>query len=255
MNIIFHQEFFKTYAGDPAAAPGRMEPIINELKKYSHYRFITPEAANPDDILRAHSFEHLENIKKSPTIYSMAILAAGGAIKAAELAFAGEPSFACIRPPGHHASYNSCWGFCFFNNMAVSLLKLESEGKIKSAFILDFDLHIGDGNINILGKKKNYTILNPSSNNERDYLKEISLTLDRAGDFDIIAASAGFDEYVRDWGGKLSTNAYQEIGEMMREFSEKHCKGRRYALLEGGYCYEDLGINIHAFCEGFKASE
>ncbi|HPD61591.1 MAG TPA: histone deacetylase family protein [Thermodesulfobacteriota bacterium] len=252
MNIIFHEKFYETYDADPAAAPGRMEPIMRELKKYPHYKFIVPEPAKPKDILRAHSAHHIEHIKEDSIIYDMAILAAGGAIKAAELAYGGEPSFACIRPPGHHASYDSCWGFCFFNNMSVSLLKLEAEGKIKSAFILDFDLHTGDGNINILGKKPGFSILNPRSSQEEDYLEEIFFALRQAGEHDIIAASAGFDEYIHDWGHKLSTNAYREIGKMMKAFSEKHCYGRRYALLEGGYCYEDLGINIHAFCEGFR---
>ena len=136
--------------------------------------------------------------------------------------------------------------------MSVSLLKLEAEEKIRTSFILDFDLHTGDGNINILGAKKGFTILNPRSPNEEAYLEEISGFLNQAGDYDIIAASAGFDEYIHDWGHKLSTDAYREIGKMMKDFSEKHCRGRRYAILEGGYCYEDLGKNIHAFCEGFK---
>jgi acetoin utilization deacetylase AcuC-like enzyme len=252
MHIVFHEKFYETYELDPAAAPGRMEPIIQELKKYPHYQFVIPEPAELKDILRAHSTRQVENIKHDPVVYQMALLAAGGAIKAAELAYAGEPAFACIRPPGHHASYDSCWGFCFFNNMAVSLLKLEAEGKIKSAFILDFDLHTGDGTINILGKKPGYTILNPRASDERAYLEEIFLVLNQVRDYDIIAASAGFDEYIKDWGHKLSTAAYREIGKMMKDFSEKHCQGRRYALLEGGYCYEDLGINIHAFCEGFQ---
>jgi acetoin utilization deacetylase AcuC-like enzyme len=252
MNIIFHEKFYEIYDSDPAAAPGRMEPIMLELKKYPQYKFLAPETATPKDILRAHSARHIENIKRDDIVYTMAILSAVGAIKAAELAYSGEPTFACIRPPGHHASGDSCWGFCFFNNMAVSLLKLESEGKIKSAFILDFDLHTGDGNINILGKKPGFTILNPRSPQEEGYLEEISFVLNKAGDCDIIAASAGFDEYINDWGHKLSTNAYREIGKMMKDFSEKHCQGKRYALLEGGYCYEDLGINIHAFCEGFQ---
>ena len=252
MNIIFHEAFYGVYAGDPAAASGRMEPIIGELKKHPHYTFIIPEPADPEDLRRAHSEAHIETIRRSSVLYDMAILAAGGAIKAAELAFAGKPSFGCIRPPGHHASATSCWGFCFFNNMAVSLLKLMAEGKIQSAFILDFDLHRGDGNINILGDYKGIKILNPSSGNEKDYLLEIASVLEGAGDWDIIAASAGFDEYVDDWGGKLTTGAYREIGAMMKEFSEEHCNGRRYALLEGGYNYNDLGINIHAFCEGFR---
>lgn len=252
MNIIFHQAYYGVYDTDPAAAPGRMEPIIQELKKHTHYKFIIPEPADEEDLLRAHSVEHIESIRRSSDIYDMAILAAGGAIKAAELAFLGEPSFGCIRPPGHHASANSCWGFCFFNNIAVSLLKLRKEGKLTSAFVLDFDLHRGDGNINILGNIEGFKILNPSSKDEKDYLHEIASTLEKAGDYDIIAASAGFDEYVKDWGGKLTTGAYQEIGMMMKEFSVRHCSGRRYALLEGGYYYEDLGINIHAFCEGFR---
>ena len=252
MNIIFHENFYGVYAGDPAAALGRMEPIIQELKKHPHYTFISPEPADHEDLRRAHSEEHIATIRRSPVLYDMAILAAGGAIKAAELAFEGQPSFGCIRPPGHHASATTCWGFCFFNNMAVSLLKLMAEGKIQSAFILDFDLHRGDGNINILEDYEGIRILNPSSGNEEEYLFEIASVLDAAGDFDIIAASAGFDEYVNDWGGKLTTGAYREIGRMIKGFSQKHCQGRRYALLEGGYNYMDLGINIHAFCEGFR---
>jgi acetoin utilization deacetylase AcuC-like enzyme len=136
--------------------------------------------------------------------------------------------------------------------MAVSLLKLHADGKITSAFVLDFDLHRGDGNINILSGKEGFKILNPAGRNERDYLLEITSVLDEAEEYDIIAASAGFDEYVKDWGGKLSTQAYREIGAIMKEFSEKRCGGKRYAILEGGYHYQDLGINIHAFCDGFR---
>ncbi|HNR12554.1 MAG TPA: histone deacetylase family protein [Thermodesulfobacteriota bacterium] len=252
MNVIFHEKYYHTYESDPAAAPGRMEPIIRELKQHPDYRFITPAPATSTDILQAHSRRHIDYIKQDPIVYEMALLAAGGAIKAAELACAGEPSFACIRPPGHHASFDSAWGFCFFNNMAVSLLKLKMEGRITSAFILDFDLHTGDGNINILLKHDGLTILNPRSHTEEDYLKEVEAELAKAGDFDIVAASAGFDEYVKDWGQKLSTNAYRTIGALLKDFSEKHCRGRRYALLEGGYYHQDLGINVHAFCEGFR---
>jgi acetoin utilization deacetylase AcuC-like enzyme len=252
MHIIFDEAFFGVYDRDPAAAPGRMEPIIRELTKYPHYRFIAPAPADEEDLLRAHIPLHVQSIRLSPGIYRMAALAAGGAIEAAERAFDGEPSFGCIRPPGHHASSSSCWGFCFFNNMAVSLLRLKADGKIRTAFVLDFDLHYGDGNVNILGDREGFTILNPEGRQEKEYLREIAAAFEKAGDYDIVAASAGFDEYVKDWGGKLSTLAYREIGAMMKDFAEQHCKGRRYALLEGGYHYADLGLNVHAFCEGFR---
>ncbi|MBA7504717.1 hypothetical protein ES706_03371 [subsurface metagenome] len=38
----------------------------------------------------------------------------------------------------------------------------------------------------------------------------------------------------------------------MKEYSLKLCNGRRLALLEGGYYYEHLGINVVSFCQGFK---
>jgi len=28
-------------------------------------------------------------------------------------------AYALCRPPGHHASADSCWGFCYFNNIAI----------------------------------------------------------------------------------------------------------------------------------------
>jgi acetoin utilization deacetylase AcuC-like enzyme len=182
------------------------------------------------------------------------MLAAGGAIKAAELGFDKKPAFGLIRPPGHHASADSCWGFCFFNNMSIALLRLISEKKIKSAFILDFDLHTGDGNINILKSNvPDIRILNPSSGNESHYMEEVVNTFEslKKDEIDIVCASAGFDNAIGDWGGTLSTNAYREIGNCMREYSEKLCEGRRFAILEGGYNFELMPTNLNAFCKNF----
>ena len=104
---------------------------------------------------------HVSRIRQDDKLFQIALLSAGGAISAAEIAFDGEPTFACIRPSGHHASPASCWGFCYFNNMGIALLKLSSEGKIKGAFILDFDAHTGDGTINVLSEYPEIKILNP----------------------------------------------------------------------------------------------
>lgn len=254
MKVIFHEKFYEHYTHDPAAVAGRLEPIVEELKAHN-YEFVSPEPATEEDILKAHTPRHLEYVKADSVVFEMAMLAAGGAILAAQLANGDTPTFAVIRPPGHHASGNSCWGFCYFNNISVSLLHLQAMKAIQSAFVLDFDLHTGDGNINILGTKRNILqtqILNPRSNEEKDYLEEIEKTFNQSGKFDIIVASAGFDEYEKDWGGKLSTNAYNTIGKLMRDFAEEKCQGRRYALLEGGYYHPDFGINVHAFCEGFQ---
>ncbi len=253
MKIIFHEKFYENYTSDPAASSGRLEPIIKELKNHN-YEFVTPEPATDKDILRAHTSRHLDYVKQDSLEYKMALLAAGGSIKAAQIAYEKQPTFAVIRPPGHHASADRCWGFCYFNNISVSLLNLREIKGIQSAFVLDFDLHTGDGNINILSDKQELLktqILNPRSNHEKEYLEEIADTFNKAGKFDILTASAGFDEYVKDWGGKLSTKAYNAIGKMMRDFSIDKCQNRRYALLEGGYYHPDLGLNVLAFCQGF----
>jgi len=251
MKVVFDKEFFKVYTSDPAAEENRLEPIIEKIKNDPFYEFVQPRSAEDADILRAHTKKHFENIKKNPIIFNISMLAAGGAIRAAVLAIENNPSFGLIRPPGHHASADSCWGFCFFNNMAIALLKLMSEDKINSAFILDFDLHTGDGNINILQKKNGIKILNPSSSSEMNYLKSIKSTIDALENVDIICASAGFDNAVGDWGNTLTTDGYAKIGSILKESSEILCGGRRFAILEGGYNFNLMPTNFNAFCKSF----
>lgn len=71
-------------------------------------------------------------------------------------------------------------------------------------------------------------------------------------DIDIFVASAGFDQGIQDWGHLLYPGDYTELGRLMKEYSESLCKGRRYALLEGGYNASAIGNNVHHFCQGFK---
>jgi acetoin utilization deacetylase AcuC-like enzyme len=256
MKIVFHERYYNSnYAMDPAASPGRLEGIINLMKSNSDYTFIKPGPAIEEDILKAHTERHLRYIKNDPLLFELSSLAAGGAILAAEEGYEGTPTFAVIRPPGHHASADSCWGFCYFNNISISLLKLYSEGKVKSAFVLDFDLHTGDGNINILKNREDdfrVKILNPYSNSSTSYIKEVEAYMQQLEDIDIFVASAGFDQGMEDWGHLLYPEDYTELGKLMKDYSEELCKGRRYALLEGGYNHSVLPKNVDSFCRGFK---
>lgn len=249
MNVYFHNDFYQVYTSDPAASAGRMEAIIEVVAPYADIR--TCEPATEEDLVAVHPASHIADIRRRG-LYDIAALAAGGAIQAAQAGMQ-EPSFALIRPPGHHASADSCWGFCFFNNMAVSLLHLRASGRIGAALILDFDLHYGDGTVNILGDQTWVDILNPESRHRLTYLDQVRRALD-ATTADVIAVSAGFDNHVQDWGGLLTTADYRTMGEWVRAAAERN-KGGCYGLLEGGYNHDVLGKNVLAFLEGLSSRE
>jgi acetoin utilization deacetylase AcuC-like enzyme len=256
LRIVFHKRYLNSrYASDPAAYEGRLDGIMSIVQENPDiYSIITPEPAVEAEILAVHGKAHYEEIRSDPLLFEMASLAAGGAIAAARGAFEGNPSFAVIRPPGHHASADSCWGFCYFNNMSVSLLSLYREKKIRHAFVLDFDLHTGDGNLNILERRGDgllVTILNPMSGERNEYIREVDRFMSGLENVDIFAASAGFDQGIDDWGGLLYPEDYTELGRLMKEHSERLCGGRRYALLEGGYNHDAIGNNFDSFCRGF----
>jgi len=246
MIVYFHPQFYEDYTSDPAAEPGRMEAITEAITPF--VKIVSCGPASEDDLLAAHAKTHIEQVRRLG-LYEIAALAAGGAIQAAQTGM-GEPSFGLIRPPGHHASANSCWGFCYFNNMAVSLYHLRAKNHIAQAFVLDFDLHHGDGNVNILGKETWVDILNPESDQRESYLEEVSDAL-AATQADVIAVSAGFDHHVNDWGGLLYTADYKIMGKWVREAALRN-GGGCYGLLEGGYNHRVLGENVLAFLEGLR---
>ena len=51
----------------------------------------------------------------------------------------------------HHAGRDFARGYCLFNDVAVTLARLRSEGTARRAVIVDCDVHQGDGTAHILG--------------------------------------------------------------------------------------------------------
>jgi acetoin utilization deacetylase AcuC-like enzyme len=210
MKVIFHPRFYEVYTSDPAAAAGRMEKMVKALEK--EFEFIEPEPASKRDLERVHGKSHIQSVKRDLQVYEVGILAAGGAILAAEMACAGHPSFGLIRPPGHHASPHSCWGFCYFNNIAIAIRRLISEEKIKNALILDFDLHYGDGTSNAFSGSKSVSYFHPEGSRREGFLEEVQKCLQTERPYDIVAISAGFDRHEEDWGGLLRPKITSPLG-------------------------------------------
>jgi len=116
MKVIYSKEFDISYCSDPAAAFGRIEAVYSVIK--DRVKIINAVPAAEEDIAAVHTQNHLEMVRREG-IYDIAALAAGGAVQAAQIGMK-EPCFALIRPPGHHASAGSSWGFCYFKvNPAV----------------------------------------------------------------------------------------------------------------------------------------
>jgi len=253
MQIIFHESFHdSSYAVDNAAAPGRLEGVMEALRGDGRFPVMEPSPATRTDLLRAHAEAHVASIERDPRLFTQASLSAGAAILASECAMKGEVAFACARPPGHHANRASCWGHCFFCNIAVALLKLRDEGHIQSAFVLDFDAHTGDGTLDVLRDWPEAHVFNPYAEEASEYLRAVETHLREMPPVDLIAVSAGFDTYIHDVGHKLSTHDFYALGRMLRQFGRRLGHQRRFAVLEGGYYIPDLGKNVLAFCRGFE---
>jgi acetoin utilization deacetylase AcuC-like enzyme len=246
MKVIFHDDFYQVYTHDPAAEQGRMEAIVQTIQ--SSVEFVTAVPATQDQISAVHTQRHIEYVRhKGP--YAMAALAAGGAIQAATLGLT-EPCFGLIRPPGHHASSDSAWGFCYFNNMAIALETLKQSQQIRTAYVLDIDLHYGDGNVNILSEKDYVTVCNIESFDRGAYIDRVTREMENCH-ADLIGISAGFDNHKDDWGGLLATEDYQIIGQRVKSAAKRN-GGGCFAVLEGGYNHTVLGQNVMALIDGLS---
>jgi acetoin utilization deacetylase AcuC-like enzyme len=250
VKVVFDEAFYRVYSSEPAAAPGRIESIVNEVRGV--FEFVGCEPASESDVLLVHSPDHVKSVKGLDDVYPLALLAVGGAIKAAKMALEGEPAFALIRPPGHHASRDYFWGFCYFNNVAIAVAKMLSLKRVERVLIIDFDLHFGDGTANIFSGSNNVEYFHlPHGPRERQ-LSSLKAFLNAKEGYDMLAVSAGFDRHKEDWGGMLMTGDYYEIGKALGEFSLKKCGGAIFAALEGGYNHAVLGKNVRAFLEGLQ---
>ncbi|HML04347.1 MAG TPA: histone deacetylase, partial [Methanobacterium sp.] len=167
-SLVYSEEYKKHDTGSHPENQERLEAIVNSLKNegiWDKNNIITPKAAEDVDLLRVHTKDHVEHIKRfcengggyidydtfaAPESYEIAKLAAGGAINAAEIAFKNnENAYSLARPPGHHATSSKSMGFCIFNNLAIALEYLRNEHDVKKFLIFDFDVHFGNGTSDI----------------------------------------------------------------------------------------------------------
>ena len=278
--IILHDPRCVEYSS--LGHPERPERIIRTVPilkdRHPTWQWREPRAAANDELLRAHSREHIEHVKNPtgdfdldtpaiPKIYEYTLKSAGAGIEATRAALAGERPFVLMRPPGHHATRDRAMGFCYFSNVAIAALDALENGAERVA-IWDFDAHHGNGTEAIVasnprirfasihqfpaypgtGAKSfanidNYPVAPQTP--RKEHVDVARRALDKLVSFrpELILVSAGFDAYARDplVQMTLETEDFASFGECLRKIDIPVA-----AILEGGYS-DDLPELIDAF--------
>src|SRR5213594_3212289 len=254
----------------------RIAPLIKQ--RHPDWEWRVPEAATDNELLRAHSRQHIERVTSArtdfdidtpsyPNIGMYARHSGGGAIEAARAALRGESALSLMRPPGHHATSDRAMGFCYFSNVAIAALDALETGADRVA-IWDFDGHHGNGTEAMLahnqrirfasihqfpaypgtGAKSFANIVNypirPSTARSR-ILDIARRSFDNLKDFnpELLLVSAGFDAYARDPLLQLTLERedFAMLGEWLGDIEVPVA-----VVLEGGYS-NDLPELIDAF--------
>ena len=283
--IIFHDPHCIEYSAP--GHPERPQRITNTLallkKRHPDWDWRHPAEAAPEALLRVHSPEHVDQVRKAlydfdadtaayPNIYQHALSSAGAAIRATDAALRGKHAFSLMRPPGHHATRDQAMGFCYFNNVAVAALNASPAARVA---IWDFDAHHGNGTEAIVanhpeiafasvhqspaypgtGLKSFANIHNfplAPFTRRTDHVKTVEESLDTllASKPDLILVSAGFDAFRSDpiTQMTLEIEDFATFGRWLRQ-----TKTPAAAILEGGYS-EELPELIEAFLTGWAGA-
>jgi acetoin utilization deacetylase AcuC-like enzyme len=147
---------------ESAEGKRRIRNLVEVSGLIDHLVQLKPRPATEDEILRLHTREYVERIKKLSSeaggeageetpfgrgSYEIALLAAGGCITAVDVVLDGkvDNAYALVRPPGHHAERDRGRGFCIFGNTALAAMHARQARGLSSVAIVDWDVHHGNG--------------------------------------------------------------------------------------------------------------
>ena len=306
-----HESSLDHDTGPHPEGPGRIPAIERALAEREWLGFERRQAPAVElDVLGAvHPRRYVDSVRAvseggggafdpdtvaSAGSYNAALHAAGGACAMVDALIGGEAriAFCGLRPPGHHAEPEAAMGFCLFNNIAVATRHALDSLGVERVFILDWDVHHGNGTNDIFhsdprvlfasihqsplypgtgplsdqgsGDGLGYTINLPVPPGSGDaewqsLVEHVALPPARAFDPQLVLISAGFDAHRADplASCMLSTESFGQMALRARGLADA-VGAPIGAVLEGGY---DLGAlsssvvaTLSALAEGGTAA-
>ena len=263
----------------------RLERALAE-RDWLGWRRCSAPAASEEQLALAHSSAHVRAIRDlcargggmiDPDTYAVEAsfeaarhaAGAGCALVGALLSGEAEVGFCAVRPAGHHAERERAMGFCLFNNVAVAAASAIAEHGLDRVFVLDWDVHHGNGTAEIFHRRpdvlfasihqsplypgtgpledcggregEGYTINLPVPPGSGEplwlaLLERVVMPAARAFEPQLILVSAGFDAHAEDplANCRLSTESFVEMSRSVRSLARGLGVGLG-AVLEGGY--------------------
>jgi acetoin utilization deacetylase AcuC-like enzyme len=153
-------------------SPERLRAIEAALAEHEWLAWERREApaASTEELELVHPGAHVERIRElcasgggaidadtfaGEASWEAALRSAGAACAMTRSLVSGEAEvgFAAGRPPGHHAEPERAMGFCLFDNVAVAAALAIAKLGLERVFILDWDVHHGNGTAEIFRRR------------------------------------------------------------------------------------------------------
>src|SRR5579859_1280494 len=206
--VVYHEKYDLNLG--PHVFPSQKFRLIAEAllaeKIAAPEDFAKPQPASDEDILRVHTPDWVRKLKTGTLTASEVMLleipysrelveavwlAAGGSILAGQSAL--RDGFGAHLGGGfHHAYPDHGEGFCAIHDVAVAIRRLQADGAIRKAMVVDTDVHHGNGTAAILQKDPSvFTISIHQENNYPAHKPPSSIDLnmmDRADDDEYLGA-------------------------------------------------------------------
>ncbi len=283
--IINSESYEKHITGDGhPEQPKRVIAIKEKLRKRKDLIWEKPDIVPEDILAMTHSKNYIENLKNSfpqkglkfldgdtvisPESKKAVFDAAGSTIRAIDGIENNQfkNAFCLARPPGHHAEKNKAMGFCCISNAGIATNYLISKFKYKRIACVDFDVHWGNGNYDVLRGNKNSLYISthqypfypgggtdkdkgdfnnslniplPAGTNSEKYFNAFDRVLERLVQYkpDFLLFSAGFDAHKDDPLAQfqLCSKDFYEITKRTLAATKEFTQGKVVSILEGGY--------------------